>query len=118
MTIKLLATGALICITFSLQANIKLDDHIFSPDHGIICDQRARFCVDRYGISMAFTKEFLGQAAQDRMMKMINEVGAKNFDTSRYSFSNKVYCDSGQQACFTDRFQEQPQENYSQVLFN
>ncbi|MGR5145795.1 YcgJ family protein [Photobacterium alginatilyticum] len=118
MTMKLLATATLICVAYSSHASTRLDEHVFSPDHGIICDQRAGFCVDRYGISMAFTKEFLGQAAQDKMMKMINEVGAKNFDTSRYSFSNKVYCDSGQQACFTDRYQEQPQENYSQVLFN
>jgi len=118
VTMKLLATATLICCTYSAEANTKLDEHIFSPDQGVICDHKAGFCVDSYGISMAFTKEFLGQAAQDKMMKMINDVGTKNFDTSRYSLSNKVYCDSAQKACFTDRYQKQPQENYSQILFN
>jgi len=118
VTVRILTTIILFFYTLSVAANIQLDDHIFSPDKGVICDQKAGFCVDSYGISMAFTKEFLGQAAQDKMMNMINDVGTKNFDTSRYSLSNKVYCDSAQKACFTDRYQEQRQDTYSQILFN
>lgn len=118
MNIKFLATAVLFCCVHSIQANTQLDGHIFSPDKGVICDQKAGFCVDSYGISMAFTKEFLGQAAQDKVMKMIDDVGVDNFDTSRYSLSNKVYCDSAIKACFTDRYQEQRQDTYSQILFN
>lgn len=117
MTKHLVFVLLLLCFN-NVQASTQLDDHIYSPDNGVICDRKAGFCVDSYGISMAFTKEFLGQKAQDKMMKMIDEVGTDSFDTSRYSLSNNVYCDSEIRACFTDRLQEQSQDTYSKILFN
>ncbi|MDO6544644.1 YcgJ family protein [Photobacterium sanguinicancri] len=91
---------------------------IFSPEQGIICDEKAGFCVDGFGISMAFTQSYLGDDAQNKMLKMIEEVGGSdNFDSSRFSFSNKVYCDSAERACFDDRYSETKQIPFTDTLF-
>lgn len=94
-----------------------LADGIFAPEHGIICDQKAGFCVDSFGISMEFTKMYLGEKSQEKMLKMIDEVGSDNFDPLHYSFSNKVYCDSGERVCYQDRFNETKQADFNAVLF-
>ncbi|PSW14459.1 hypothetical protein C9J01_08480 [Photobacterium rosenbergii] len=114
----LLPLSFLVASHSALSENHTIHEPLFSPDKGVICDRQAGFCVDSYGISMGFTKEFLGQEAQDKMMELINKVGSKNFDTTRYSFSNKVYCDSEQRACFVDRFSDEQLEDYTNILFN
>ncbi|MGF1736302.1 YcgJ family protein [Photobacterium satsumensis] len=116
---SLLLTLGLLLTSFStLSENHTIHEPLFSPDRGVLCDRQAGFCVDSYGISMGFTKEFLGQEAQDKMMELINRVGSENFDTTRYSFSNKVYCDSEQRACFVDRFSEEQLADYTSILFD
>ncbi|MEZ8739365.1 YcgJ family protein [Photobacterium swingsii] len=104
--------------TSSTANHTPLADGIYSPEHGIICDQKAGFCVDGFGISMAFTQTFLGEDAQNKMLKMIEEVGGSdNFDSSRFSFSNKVYCDSTERRCFDDRYSDTQQTQFTDVLF-
>ncbi|KLV09314.1 hypothetical protein ABT56_01010 [Photobacterium aquae] len=98
-------------------ASTQLSENVYSPDQGVICDKKAGFCADSYGISMEFTKEFLGQAAQDKMMAMVDKVGSSNFDTTRYSMSNKVYCDAEKQSCYTDRFSDTKAEAYNAILY-
>ncbi|GHA51888.1 YcgJ family protein [Photobacterium aphoticum] len=100
-----------------VQAKTGFNETVYSPDRGVICDKKAGFCVDGYGISMAFTEMFLGKEAQDKVMAMIDEVGADNFDTQRFSFSNKVYCDTKAKQCTTDRFNTTPEPEYNEVLF-
>ncbi|MGF1690115.1 YcgJ family protein [Photobacterium kagoshimensis] len=102
----------------STASSIRLAEGIYSPEHGIICDQNAGFCVDEFGISMAFTQSFLGDDAQNKMLKMIEQVGGSdNFDSSRFSFSNKVYCDSTEGRCFDDRYSETQQAQFTEILF-
>ncbi|PSU34953.1 YcgJ family protein [Photobacterium lutimaris] len=101
-----------------LSENHTIHEPLFTPDKGVICDRKAGFCVDSFGISMAFTEEYLGVEAQEKMLEMINRIGSKNFDTTRYSFSNKVYCDSEQRACFVDRFSEEQLADYTSILFD
>ncbi|PSV64797.1 hypothetical protein C9J48_01165 [Photobacterium profundum] len=98
-------------------AMTELAPNIYSPDKGVICDKKAGFCVDSFGISMAFTQEYLGDDAQKEMMKVIETVGTKNFDTTRYSLSNGVYCDALKQGCFKSRFNDTPEVKFSNVLF-
>ncbi|MGF1685434.1 YcgJ family protein [Photobacterium japonica] len=100
-----------------VQAKTDFNETVYSPDKGVICDKKAGFCVDSYGISMAFTQMFLGQAAQDNFMALIDEVGSKNFDTQRFSFSNNVYCDTEKKRCVTDRFNNTPEPDYNAILF-
>ncbi|MGF1683611.1 YcgJ family protein [Photobacterium minamisatsumaniensis] len=115
----LLILHVLFFLSYGLvQAQVSLSEHIYSPDNGVICDDKAGFCVDSYGISMAFTKEYLGQEAQDKMMKLINDVGSENFDTTRYSLSNKVYCDSETKQCLEDRFSDIQATEYNDILFH
>ncbi|AJR08317.1 hypothetical protein C9J03_12930 [Photobacterium gaetbulicola] len=114
----LLSLGLFLFSPASFSESHTIHEPLFSPDNGVICDRQAGFCVDSYGISMAFTKEFLGQEAEDKMLELINRVGSENFDTTRYSFSNKVYCDSEQKACFVDRFSEQQMTDYTSILFD
>lgn len=114
---KLLAGLALSAVLGSAWANTELAKNIYSPERGIICDKTAGFCVDSFGISMAFTQQYLGDDAQARMIKMIERAGSKNFDSTRYSFSNGVYCDSFQQACFISRFTDTTQVNFTNILF-
>ncbi|MCQ1057790.1 YcgJ family protein [Photobacterium sp. DNB23_23_1] len=114
----LLSLSLLFASPSSFGAQHTMHEPLFSPDKGVLCDRQAGFCVDSYGISMGFTKEFLGQQAQDNMMELINRVGSNNFDTTRYSFSNKVYCDSEQKACFVDRFSEEQLADYTSILFD
>ena len=45
---------------------------IYSPSRGVLCDSKAGFCADSYGISMGLTKEYIGQAAQDKLMSYQN----------------------------------------------
>ncbi|PSW05615.1 YcgJ family protein [Photobacterium lipolyticum] len=114
---KFLAGLALSVVLSSAWANTELDRNIYSPERGIICDERAGFCVDSFGISMAFTQQYLGDEAQAAMMKKINRVGSRNFDTTRYILSNGVYCDSFQRACFISRFTDEKQVIFTNVLF-
>ncbi|PSW18265.1 hypothetical protein C9I98_17350 [Photobacterium sanctipauli] len=100
-----------------VQAQATLSENVYSPDSGVICDKKAGFCVDSYGISMGFTKEYLGQEAQDKMMKLINDVGSDNFDTTRYSLSNKVYCDAKEAVCLEDRFSDVKADQYNDILY-
>ena len=85
---------------------------IYSPSRGVLCDSKAGFCADSYGISMGLTKEYLGQAAQDKLMSY------KDFDTSAFTMSNGVYCDARKQACFKDRYDGSPRnQNFTNKLF-
>ncbi|MGF1868965.1 YcgJ family protein [Photobacterium indicum] len=118
--IKQLATLALLTILSGSVSAVatELTPHIYSPYKGVICDKKAGFCVDSYGISMAFTQEYLGDDAQKEIMKVIDSVGTKNFDTTRYSLSNGVYCDSLKQGCFKSRFNDTREVKFSDILFN
>ncbi|MDX1300867.1 YcgJ family protein [Photobacterium sp.] len=98
-------------------ASTELARNIYSPESGIICDKSAGFCVDTFGISMAFTQQYLGDEAQAAMMKKINRVGSRNFDATRYIFSNGVYCDSFQRACFISRFTDEKHVTFTNILF-
>ena len=64
---------------------------VYFSEHGIVCDRKAGFCADREGISMGYTKEYLGQAAQDKIMGYIKK---DHMETARYTLSNGIYCDS------------------------
>ena len=85
-----------------------------SAEHGIVCDKKAGFCADREGISMGYTKEYLGQAAQDKWDKMIER---DHMETDSYTMSNGIYCDSKKQKCYTEKFGTVVDKHFTNNLF-
>lgn len=102
----------------TLAAEKKLKGAVYMPSQGVICDKKAGFCADSEGISMAFTKEYLGQAAQDKMMKRIDESGGpKNFDTAWFTLSNGVSCKTKENACTVSKFDDKIDAAHTKALF-
>ena len=88
---------------------------VYFPEQGILCDKKAGFCADKEGISMGYTKEYLGQAAQDRMMNFVNR---DHMETANYTLSNGIYCDSHKKKCFKDRYEGSAvNKHYTDKLF-
>lgn len=98
-------------------AEQQLKGDVYSPENGVICDMKSGFCADRQGISMGFTKEFLGQEAQDKMMEQIRAVGEKAFDPSVYTLSDGVHCDSGRKKCFAGKLDDAVERAHTAALF-
>lgn len=99
-------------------AEKRLKGAVYMPSQGVICDKKAGFCADPEGISMGFTKEYLGQAAQDKMMKRINESGGSaNFDVTWFTLSNGVSCKTKDKACTVSKFDEKIDTAHTRALF-
>ena len=98
-------------------AGQQLQGRVYSPEQGIICDKSSGFCADGFGISLAFTKVYLGQRAEDLMMERIREAGAEGFDTVVYRLSNGVRCDSAKRQCFSGKDADVVDEAHTAALF-
>ena len=88
---------------------------IYSPEQGVICDKKSGFCADNMGISMGFTKDFLGEAAQKKMLTTINSV--KDFDLTWFTFSNGVSCKTKEKVCYTSKFEDNIDQEHTKALF-
>jgi uncharacterized protein YfiM (DUF2279 family) len=86
---------------------------VYSPEQGILCDRQAGFCTDSTGISLGFTKEYLGQKNQDTWTQRMQG----DFDTTRFSFSNGVYCDTNARTCWTNKYKDGIDNYYTRKLF-
>lgn len=84
---------------------------VYSPAQGVVCDKKAGFCSDSYGISMGLTKEYIGQAAQDKLMSY------KDFDTSAFTMSNHVFCDTNVRTCYTSKLKDTVDHYFTNKLF-
>ena len=96
------------------QKNAQRGGTVYFPEHGIVCDKKAGFCADSEGISMGYTKEYLGQAAQDKMMGYVNK---DHMETGSYTMSNGIYCDSALKACYNNKWKEKMDSYYTNMLF-
>ena len=85
---------------------------IYSPEQGIVCDTKAGFCSDSQGIAMALTKEYLGQAAQDKLMGY-----GDDFITTSFGMSNGVYCDTDDKRCYNNKLKDSVNKRYTKMLF-
>ncbi|KYJ85720.1 YcgJ family protein [Sulfurovum riftiae] len=96
------------------QQNAPRGGAVYFPERGIVCDKKAGFCADSTGISMGYTKEYLGQAAQDKMMGYVEK---DHMETGSYTMSNGVYCDSAARACYNNKWKERVDSYYTSMLF-
>jgi uncharacterized protein len=87
---------------------------VYFPEHGIVCDKKSGFCADQEGISMGFTKEYLGQAAQDKMMGYVER---DNMELDSYTMSNGIHCESKERKCYNNKWKEKVDAHYTNNLY-
>ncbi|NKQ41295.1 MAG: hypothetical protein HF962_06970 [Sulfurovum sp.] len=105
----------LIVTTFLGFATMASASSVYSPDKGIICDKKAHFCVDSYGISLAYTKEYLGQKALDRFNKVTDN--QKDMDLTSFTFSNGLDCDTKKKICKKSKWDDNADKHWTNILF-
>jgi len=97
-----------------VSVSAKSHGNVYFPEHGILCDKKSGFCADREGISLGFTKEYLGEAAASKFGNMIKKY---HMDTSSYTLSNGIYCDAALHKCYTNKWKEKVHKKYTNMLF-
>jgi hypothetical protein len=90
---------------------------VYSPKAGVLCDKKAGFCADREGISMALTKLYLGEPAEQKMMAEINKVGLDDFDATRFVLTDGVACNCKAKQCTVSKYDAKVDAAHTQALF-
>jgi transcriptional regulator with XRE-family HTH domain len=91
---------------------------VFPPQPGIVCDKKAQFCADAEGISMGYTKEYLGAKAEVTMMNRIKEAGGpSNYGLTWFGFSNGVDCKVKDKVCRVSRNSNKVDAATTKALF-
>lgn len=86
---------------------------VYSPANGVVCDRKSGFCADSYGISLGLTLDYLGQRDQDIWAKRTRG----NFDTSVFTMSNGVFCDTNDGRCYTSKLKDNVDHYFTNKLF-
>lgn len=63
---------------------------VYSPERGVICDSKGKWCADGTGLSASWTSQYFGAAAASNLSGASQEV---------FGFSNRVKCDVNTQSC-------------------
>ncbi|MFN7857976.1 MAG: YcgJ family protein [Acidovorax sp.] len=115
---KYLPLIAVLCLASPLAISAQLKGSVYSPSKGIVCDKKAKFCADDQGISLAYTKEYLGQKAQDAMMARINAGGGSaSYDLTWFAFSNGVDCKTKDKVCHVSKHSDKVDAAHTKALF-
>jgi hypothetical protein len=84
---------------------------------GAICDRKAGFCADQMGVSLALTKMYLGEKAEQKLMDQINKVGSEYFNPTMFTMSGGLTCDTKLKTCWTNRYDKKVDVKATQTLF-
>ncbi len=84
---------------------------------GAICDRKSGFCADFMGVSVALTKLYLGEKAEQKLMAEINKVGIKDFDASTFTMNGGLNCDTKVKTCWTNRYDKKVDVKATKTLF-
>jgi hypothetical protein len=84
---------------------------------GAICDKTSGFCADFMGVSVALTKMYLGDKAEQKLMAEINKVGIKDFDASTFTMRGGLTCDTKVKTCWTNRYDKKIDVKATRTLF-
>ncbi|MEX5394472.1 YcgJ family protein [Acinetobacter baumannii] len=87
-----------ICFTFSENTFAKNTTAVFSHNRGVVCDKY--ICADKKGVSKTLTNQYLGAK------KAKQAFSQGDFDTSAFTFSNGVFCDTTTKLCHVNKFFE------------
>jgi len=84
---------------------------------GAICDKKAGFCADFMGVSLALTKMYLGEKAEQKLMDQINAVGSESFNPSTFTMSGGLTCDTEAKQCWTSKGRDKSDDKATKTLF-
>lgn len=84
---------------------------------GAICDKKSGFCADFMGVSVALTKMYLGDKAEQKLMAEINKVGVQDFDATTFTMRGGLNCDTKVKTCWTNRYDRKVDIKATQTLF-
>ena len=87
---------------------------VYSPSKGVICDKKAGFCSDDYGISIGLTKEYLGKKHANTWEKRVSTSG---FDSKFFTMSNGLTCDTRKKICKKSKWDDNADAHWTAVLF-
>ena len=87
---------------------------VYSPSKGVICDKKAGFCTDSYGISLGLTKEYLGQKHAKIWEKRLS---GKDFDSTSFTMSNGLSCDTNKKTCKKSKWDDNADAHWTGILF-
>ena len=102
----------------SLAMSAPLKGSVYSPRPGIVCDKKARFCVDEQGISLGHTRAYFGQQAEGAIMARINDAGGPSgYDLTWFAFSNGVDCKTKVRLCHVAKHSDKVDAAHTKALF-
>ena len=84
---------------------------------GAICDKKSGFCADFMGVSVALTKMYLGDKAEQKLMAEINKVGVQDFDATSFTMRGGLTCDTKVKTCWTNRYDKKVDTKATRTLF-
>jgi hypothetical protein len=87
---------------------------VFSPEAGILCDKKVGICADSQGISMAFTEQYLGGAAQKKQMALMKKGG---YNQTYFILSDGVACNTADKKCYAGEFDSKVDAAHTKELF-
>ncbi len=87
---------------------------LYSPSKGIICDRKDKLCVDSSGISLRFTKIYLGSRAAKKLKKNIDRY---DMDLKEWTFSNGVSCNIYKRICKKSKWRDRTDFHWTKILF-
>ncbi|MED8903673.1 YcgJ family protein [Escherichia coli] len=83
-------------VVFSPLTFAKTTEILKNPAKGILCDKY--ICADQHGISSSLTRKYLGEKREVYLLAQ------GEFDKTQFTFSNGVFCDTGEKRCHTNRY--------------
>lgn len=108
----------LLCFASPLAMGAQLEGAVYSPKPGILCDEKAQFCADAEGISLAFTKEYFGAKAEATMLSRIKDAGGPaNYDLTWFGFSNGVDCNVREKVRRVSKHSDKVDAAHTKALF-
>ena len=95
------------------ESRVNFSKNVFSPEKQVLCDRKSKFCSDSFGISLGFTKEFLGDKAQNIWLKRMT----RDFDGTIFTMSDGIYCDTNKKICKKSKWDDKADLVITKRLF-
>lgn len=91
MKIAMIALASLAALTTTAFAGqVQYGTGVASPEKGVICDTRGKWCADGTGLSASWTSQYFGADMASKLSGAAQD---------KFGFSNKVNCDVNAQTC-------------------